>query len=467
MPRTVLIVDDEPLKLITLEERLREAGFNVATATDGRKAQALLESGTVDALVTDVRMPGMDGLALLEKVRAASPGMPVLVMTGYGAVEDAVRAMRAGAMDYLVKPVSGEEIALRLTRAFEVAEISAENRRLKSDLDRLGGGRPVVISEKMKAVFASLRRAAETDATIVLTGETGVGKEVCARYVHENSPRKARPFTAVSCAALAAGVIESELFGHERGAFTGANLRREGLFHAAHQGTLFLDDIDDVPLEVQVKLLRVLENGTYSRVGGTERIRSDVRVVAATKHSLAKMAAEGRFRDDLMYRLSVVSVDVPPLRERPEDVPALAEHFLLRSLARMGRPQTRFTPAALEALCGWRWPGNVRELENLIESLVVLHSGHEIDVSHLPPRILESPKSPLFSLHLTGRERVDLDVAISSFEQALLQWALDKSGGNQAQAAQSLGMARTTLQYRLGKRPEGENSAENKPKADG
>ena len=273
LARTVLIVDDEILKLMTLKDFLTKAGMNVLTAQDGISALEKLKSEKIHALITDVRMPGINGFALLEKSKELDLSRPVLVMTGYGAIEDAVRAMRLGATDYLTKPISSEEILVRLERAFAVSQINNENRQLKNEIQRLKKGpEPLVVSEKMKSVFDRLTRAAQTDATVLLIGETGVGKEVCARYLHAQSPRSQGPFVVVSCAAFASNLVESELFGHEKGAFTGATARREGRIFAANHGTFFLDDIDDVPLEVQTKLLRVLEDSAYERVGGGEKI---------------------------------------------------------------------------------------------------------------------------------------------------------------------------------------------------
>lgn len=452
MKRTVLIADDEILKLMTLKDHLGKAGLNVVTATDGDQALELLRTEKVHALVTDVRMPGIGGLSLLEKSRELDPSRPVLVMTGYGDVEDAVRAMRAGAEDYITKPVSAEEILVRLERAFAVTQMSSECHRLRDEIERLGGpSEPVVVSEKMRLVFEKLNRAAETYATVLLVGETGTGKEVCARYLHRHSKRGSGPFGVVSCAALAPGVVESELFGHEKGAFTGAASRREGRLSAAGGGTLFLDDVDDIPLEVQTKLLRVLEDSTYQRVGGSEIMRADVRFVAATKKNLGELVREGKFRDDLMYRLKVVQVDLPPLRERAEEIPVLAEYFLKRSLARMGRPQMRFTGEALEAMKTFLWPGNIRELEHLVDSLVAIHVGDTIGLADLPKRVAPDDYSPLFTVNTNGREEIALDRVLGDFEKRLLTWALERADGNQGKAAQMLGIPRSTFQYRWSK----------------
>lgn len=452
MRYTVLTADDEMLKLMTLKNHLTKAGLNVLTATDGLAAFELLRTVEVHALITDVRMPGMSGLSLLEKSKELDPARPVLVMTGYGAVADAVRAMRAGAVDYLTKPVSAEEILLRLERAFDISRLSQEYSRLRDEVNRLSGVvEPVAASPKMRAVLELLRRAAETEATILLVGETGTGKEVCARYLHGHSRRAKGPFVPVSAASLAPGVVESELFGHEKGAFTGAVGRREGRLAMAAGGTLFLDDIDDVSPEIQAKLLRVLEDATYERVGGAEPIHADIRFAAATKRDLKQLVAAGRFREDLMYRLMVVQIELPPLRERTEDVSVLAEHFLKRSLVRMGRPPKVFTPEAIEVLKKYAWPGNVRELEHVIDSLVALHGGEQITPADMPPSLSVSDQRPLFRLNTEGKQEINLEQALADFEASILNWAMTQAQGNQVKAAQLLRVPRSTLQYRLSK----------------
>jgi DNA-binding NtrC family response regulator len=448
--KTVLIADDEMLKLMTLKESLKKAGYNVVTAQDGNAALDFLKTAKVHALITDVRMPGIDGLSLLEKSKELDPSRPVLVMTGYGAIEDAVQAMRLGATDYLAKPISSDEILVRLERAFAVSQINNENQNLRSELQRLKTSlEPLIVSEKMKSVFEKLARAAQTDATVLLIGETGVGKEICARYLHNQSRRSQGPFVVVSCAALAPSLVESELFGHEKGAFTGASTRREGRIFASNHGTLFLDDIDDIPLEVQTKLLRVLEDSTYERVGGTEKIQVDVRFVAATKRDLRELCAAKKFRDDLMYRLSVVQIEIPLLRERSEEIPLLAEHFLRAALVKVGRPFKRFTKEAMDKMAAYSWPGNVRELEHVIEGLVAIHQGEEIRAEDLPAQITACCKFPLFSLNIQDQDSVNLDEAILDFERAMLSWALERAQGNQARAAAMLKIPRSTFQYRL------------------
>ncbi|HEY3321080.1 MAG TPA: sigma-54 dependent transcriptional regulator [Planctomycetota bacterium] len=447
--RTVLIVDDEPLKILTLEEHLAQAGYKVLTAVDGQDALNLLKTKSIDALVTDVRMPGLDGLSLLEESMKLSPNRPVLVMTGYEEVQDAVRAMKAGALDYMVKPVSGEEITLRLNRTLADSALAGENQRLRHEVQRLKGqSDAVIVGQGMQPVCQVLEKAASTDSTVLIIGETGTGKEMCSRFLHQRSPRAQGPFIVVPCAALPQTLIESELFGHERGAFTGATARRPGYFTNADGGTILLDDVDDLPLEVQGRLLHVLQSRTFQRVGGTRAERVDVRIVAATKKDLGTLVKEKTFRDDLMYRLSVVTVQIPPLRARREDIPVLADFFLKCSVQRLGRKPKTFTPDALQALAEYVWPGNVRELEHVIESTVVMHSGTEVVRSDLPGMLRAPSHDPLFSLHVDGRAEISLETTLADFERALLRWAFDRAEGNQGAAAKLLGIPRSTFQYR-------------------
>jgi DNA-binding NtrC family response regulator len=447
--RMVLIADDEPLKVLTLEEYLVQAGYRVLTAVSGHEALALLKQQPIDALVTDVRMPGLDGLALLEESIKLDPARPVLVMTGYGDVQTAVKAMKAGAIDYMVKPVSGEEIALRLDRALVESALVGENLRLRHEVQRLGGqSKSAIVGRGMREVCDALDRAAGTDATVLLHGETGTGKEVCARYLHSRSARARGPFVVVSCATLSPSLIESELFGHEKGAFTGAAARRDGYFAVAGEGTLFLDDVDDLPLEMQGKLLHVLQSRTYNRVGGTRLEKADVRIVAATKLDLREQVAQKRFRDDLMYRLNVVTITIPPLRERKADIPELAEFFLKCAMSRFGRGPKHFTPDALEALAVCRWPGNVRELEHVVDSIVIMHSGTEITASDLLPMARSERQYPLFSLNTDDQEAISFEKTMLEFERALLSWAFEKGEHNQGRAARLLGIPRSTFQYR-------------------
>jgi DNA-binding NtrC family response regulator len=447
--KTVLIADDEPLKVLTLEEHLTQAGYTVLTAVDGNAAMALLKTKPVDALITDVRMPGLDGLQLLDASRQLDPNRPVLVMTGYDEVADAVRAMKAGAIDYLVKPVSGEAIALRLERALAESRLAGENQLLRREVEKLGGRiDPVIVGRGMDATRQALEKAAATNATVLLVGETGTGKELCARYLHRHSARAQGPFVSVPCTALPQTLVESELFGHEKGAFTGATVRRDGYFSAAHSGTLLLDDIDDLPLDVQSRLLQILQSGVINRVGSSRPEHVDVRMVASTKKDLNSLVHKRLFRDDLMYRLSVITIHIPPLRARREDIPLLADFFLKCASARLGRKAKQLTEDTLRLLQAYDWPGNVRQLEHMMESVVVMHAGTEVEPENLPNLSALLPQDALFSLHVDGRESIPLEQTLASFERALLEWALKKADGNQAHAAKILSIPRSTFQYR-------------------
>lgn len=447
--KTILIVDDEPLKVLTLEEHLTQAGYTVLTAVNGEGAMTLLRSRPVDALVTDVRMPGMSGLELLEASKQQAPNRPVLVMTGYDEVSDAVRAMKAGAIDYLIKPVSGEAIAIRIERALVESELVGENLMLRREVDKLKGqAAPVIIGRGMDETRNALEKAAVTDSTVLLVGETGTGKEICARYLHQHSGRAKTAFVPVPCAALPQSLVESELFGHEKGAFTGASGRRDGYFSTADGGTLFLDDIDDLPLDVQSRLLRILQFNVLNRVGSTRPENIDVRMIASTKKDLNALVRNKFFRDDLMYRLSVITIHIPPLRARKDDIPVLADFFLKATTARLGRKAKTFSTEAMAILQAYDWPGNVRQLEHLIESVVVMHASEEIVPRDLPLLVPLQGHAGLFSLHVEGRQSIPLDKTLEAFEHALLDWALRKAGGNQAQAAKLLDIPRSTFQYR-------------------
>jgi DNA-binding NtrC family response regulator len=394
-------------------------------------------------------------LELLEASKQQDPDRPVLVMTGYDEVSDAVRAMKAGALDYLIKPVSGEAIALRIQRALAESELAGENLMLRREVDKLKGqAAPVIIGRGMDQTRSALEKAAATDSTVLLVGETGTGKEICARYLHQHSARAKAAFVPVPCAALPQSLVESELFGHEKGAFTGASGRRDGYFTAADNGTLFLDDIDDLPLDVQSRLLRVLQFNVLNRVGSVKPEKIDVRMIASTKKDLNTMVRKKLFRDDLMYRLSVISIHIPPLRARKDDIPILADFFLKATTTRLGRKPKTFAGKAMEVLQTYDWPGNVRQLEHIIESVVVMHEGAEIEPEDLPGLAALHGHDSVFSLHVEGRETIPLDRTLEAFEHALLGWALKRSSGNQAQAAKLLDIPRSTFQYRWRRNPE-------------
>jgi len=452
----ILIVDDEPLKRASLEAELTDDGFEVALAGDGEEALAVLERGPADIVVTDLRMPNMDGLALLKEVRRRWPETDVILVTAYGSVESAVEAIRRGAHDYLSKPLRYPELKHRLERLLELRAKTRENERLKARLEaEYRFGNVVGRSQAMQVVFERLRTIAETDATVLVFGETGTGKDMIANALHANGARRAGPFAKVSCAALNAGVIESELFGHEAGAFSGALKKKRGRFELANGGTLFLDEVDDIPLGLQVKLLRVLEEGTFERVGGEQTLGTDVRVVAATKVDLADLVRAKRFRADLYYRLNVVRVDLPPLRARGEDILHLAERFARSFAEARGKPVKELAPATLRALAAHSWPGNVRELAHAIERACLLAGGPTIEPGDLPETVRADSSAsaggaPAVRIEVPpGLERADLQDTLRRVEESLVRWALDKARGKQGRAAELLGVPRTTLRDRL------------------
>lgn len=448
----ILIVDDERIKRSILEDELKAGGYDVATAENPLDAEPKMAKAVFDVIVTDLRMPGQDGLSFLRQVKQRQPDQQVIVMTAYGTVETAVEAMKLGAFDYLLKPFATEELLLKLDRLLQYRRLASENEGLRQQLAVQGPSRIVGQSESIRRLLARIHMVAPTDSTVLIEGESGTGKELVARMLHATSHRSRGPFMAVSCAALPKELIESELFGHEPGAFTGAARQRVGRFELAHGGTLFLDEVEDIPMEVQVKLLRALQEGVFDRVGGEGAVHSNVRVVAATKRPIAPLVEQGRFREDLYYRLNVVPLHIPPLRERREDIPCLVEFFLQKLANRLNRDNLSVTPEALRKIQEYSWPGNVRQLEHVLEQMVALSSQGHLDVSDLPAPVLSTRCSNVISLSLEGRSKVDLAKVLEETEAALLEWAIQKCGGNVSQAADMLGIARSTLQYKMSKR---------------
>jgi DNA-binding NtrC family response regulator len=440
----VLVVDDEERMAAVVATALERAGYDCERCGSGEAALAALEARGADAVVTDWRMPGMDGVELLRRVHARWPRLPVIMLTAFGNVPAAVAAMRDGAFDYVVKPFDNDELRACVARALDLSRLERENRYLRQEVaGRYAPASVVAESPRSRELLELVRRVAPSKATVLVTGESGTGKELVARLLHFWSERVAGPFVAVNCKAFAEGVLESELFGHEKGAFTGAAAARAGCFERASGGTLFLDEIGEVTPEFQAKLLRVLQEGEVQRVGGGAPRSVDVRIVAATNRVLRDEVASGRFREDLFFRLNVIPVQLPPLRERPEDVLPLARHFLARHLGETGR-RLAFSPAAGTALAAHAWPGNVRELENAIERGVVLARGGLIE-----------PEDLLLHETTQASERPadggSLQAALDGAAAARLRAALDAAGGNRAEAARQLGIDRTTL-YRLMKR---------------
>lgn len=448
----ILLVDDEPIKSSVLSDRLQAAGYAVSSATNPIEARPLLETKTFDVVITDLRMPGQDGLTFLRELKAARPDQQVMVMTAYGTVSTAVEAMKLGAIDYLQKPFAAEELMLKLQKVLQYEQLTSENERLREQLARSRAECKIIgHSAPMRMVFERIEAVAPLDTTVLIEGESGTGKELVARTIHDFSLRRDGPFVAVSCAALPQELMESELFGHEAGAFTGATSRRLGRFETAHGGTIFLDDVDDIPRSVQVKLLRVLQERVVERVGSAEPIRVNVRVLAATKVPLAALVSSGDFREDLYYRLCVVPVQIPPLRDRWEDIPLLANHFLQRLAKKMNRGNLSLTNDAVKRLQQYSWPGNVREMEHFMERMVAISKNSEFDVDDIPD--LDSPgrSEGIVSLALQSVHRVDIENVVGEVECRLVRWALDQADGNLARAAELLNVPRSTLQYKVSK----------------
>jgi two-component system response regulator AtoC len=447
--QNVLVVDDEESMRHLLTVILSDRGYDVRAVGNGEDALRELAAREYDLVLSDVRMPRMDGLALVKKALELHPAITFIVMSAYGTHDTAIEAMKAGAYDYVSKPFKPDEVLLVLRKAEERLRLSRENRRLRSELsagfrlDNFVGGSPPV-----EELLRQVRKVAPTKATVLVTGESGTGKELVARAIHDLSPRSAMPFVAVNCGAIPAELIESEVFGHVRGAFTDASRDKKGLAAEADGGTLFLDEIGELPLQLQVKLLRFLEDGQVRRVGDTRSDRVDVRLVAATARDLPRATKEGLFREDLFYRLNVVNLRLPSLRERPEDVPALVEHFLAKHRRlRPDAPLRGVTPEALELLRAYRWPGNVRELEHAIERAVVLADGPTVEESDLPDDVRAGPgrAAPVPPMG------ADLSVkrAFRALEQQLIREALDRTGGNRTRAADLLDLSYRALLYKI------------------
>ena len=439
----VLVVDDEARVAGVVATALGRAGYECETCASGAAALAALEERAADVVVTDWRMPEMDGVELLRRLRARWPNLPVILLTAYGTIPSAVAAMREGAFDYVTKPFDNDDLRAAVSRALELARLARENRYLRQEVGTRYAPEAIIAeSPRTQEVLALVRRIAPSRASVLIQGESGTGKELVARLLHYWSERVGQPFVAVNCKAFAEGVLESELFGHEKGAFTGAVAARAGCFERAANGTLFLDEIAEVGVDFQAKLLRVLQDGEVLRVGGTQSRPVDVRIVAATNRALREEIAAGRFREDLYFRLNVIPIQLASLRERREDILPLARHVLARHAAEAGR-QLAFTPEAEQALLAHAWPGNVRELENAVERAVVLARGATISPEDF---LLEAATAaPAVAAGATLQAQLDLSAA------GHVRAALEAAGGNRAEAARALGIDRTTL-YRMMKR---------------
>ncbi|HCM27979.1 MAG TPA: transcriptional regulator [Treponema sp.] len=438
----LLIVDDEKNIREGLGTALELDGYEIALAADGDAGWKRFQRGDVDLVITDLRMPGISGEELLKRISSETPGVPVIVLTGHGTVETAVEAMRNGAYDFLTKPVNLDRLSLLVKRALSNRELALQNRRLMEDLERKKEFDNIVgTSAAMRKVFDTVRRVAPTKASVLITGESGVGKELIADALHELSPRKGKPLVKVHCAALASTLLESELFGHEKGAFTGAAGRRRGRFELAHEGTLFLDEIGEIDQNVQIKILRVLQDKKFERVGGEDTLEVDVRIIAATNRELKAEIEKGNFREDLFYRLNVVNIHVPPLRERKDDIPLLAASFLKEFARENGKKIEGLEARARAALYAYDWPGNIRELRNCLESAVVMSKGAVVALDDLPPSVRPTGEQ--------GWMRIPVGTTLAEAEKVVIRETLSANKGNKSRAAEVLDIGRKTLHRKL------------------
>ena len=440
----ILIVEDEPKMRRLLELNLGEEGFTTHVVPDAESGLKILNSEPIDLVLTDFRLPGMNGLEFLQQVKGINPAIPVVMMTAYGTVESAVEAMKLGASDYVLKPFSMDEIVLVVRKELASSALRRENVQLREALKQRYEYKNIIAqSEKMQNVLGLVERVAPTNSTVLLGGESGVGKDLIARAIHEHSQRASGPFVKINSTAIPENLLESELFGFEKGAFSGAIAGKPGKFELADKGSLFLDEIGDVPASIQVKLLRVLQEREFERLGGTKTLKVDVRLIAATNRDLRAALEEGTFREDLYYRLNVVAIDIPPLREHKEDIPSLVNFFLQKLAESSGVPVKRITPAAMQVLLNHYWPGNVRELENTLERSVTLSASDVLDVTDIrldrPARSNSGDTQPVLPEGMT----------LEAWEQEIIRHALKLANGNKSQAARALGLSRNALRYRL------------------
>jgi len=450
----VFVVEDNATMRQGLEQVLQHLGFAVSTFERAETALPEISRRKPHVLVSDYKLPGMDGLALLDQARAVHASLEVVLITAFGSIDLAVQAMQRGAADFITKPFSPDEIGVKLERLRqriaerrELDRLAAENQYLRNQVEgEFNYGDIIGNAAAMQEVFRTLAKVAPTDASVIIYGESGTGKELIARALHKNSPRRDQPFIRVSCGALAEGVLESELFGHEKGAFTGALRRKPGRFELAHRGSIFLDEVGDIAPGTQVKLLRVLQEKEFERVGGEETVSVDVRVIAATNRKLKEETAAGRFREDLYYRLHIVPITLPPLRQRPGDIPALTTHFLKRLGSELGKSDLTLDDSALASMREYHWPGNVRELENVLERAAVLCEGNRITLADLPPLVKD--RAAVLSL---PDDNMDLNHTLEQVEKALIERAMTRAHGVKAEAARQLGIKTTTLLYKLTK----------------
>ena len=444
----ILVIDDEAAQRDILTGYLKKKGYKIFSASSGKESIEITKNNPVDIILSDFKMPDLNGIEVLEQVKKINPEISFVIVTAYGTVENAVKAMRLGAFDYISKPVDLDELDLMIERIIEHKNLKSENQLLKTQLQEKHKISSIVSqSQKMEEVINVAARVADSKATVLITGENGTGKEVLAKAIHYMSPRKEKPFIAVNVPALTETLLESELFGHERGAFTGADKMKKGRFEIADGGTIFLDEVGDIPQSIQVKLLRVLQEHQFERVGGTERIEVDVRIIAATNRDLEQKIKDGSFREDLYYRLNVVSINIPPLRERREDILPLIENFIDKYCKENNKEKLEVSKETFDVLIKYSYPGNVRELENIIERAVVLTRGKVITLNDLPMNI----KGFKDEKALGSLDEGTLTDQVEALEKQLIYDALQESGGNQTKAGKLLGLTERNLRYKLKK----------------
>ena len=446
----ILIVDDEKSLLDLLSVVFKKEGYGVRTASSGVQARDILEKEPVDLVITDIKMPQTSGMDVLKFAKGLDPEIPVILITAYGSIKQAIDALKAGALDYVVKPFDVEELKILVARGLEKVHLKQENILLKRDLkDRYGFEKMVGKSRTMHEIYTLIEKVATTDSTVLITGESGTGKEMAARAVHAQSPRRDGQFVSINCAALPENLLESELFGHTRGSFTGAVSDKKGLFEAATRGTLFLDEVGEMSPWTQVKLLRAIQERVVRRVGGNHEIPIDVRIIAATNQDLKKRIVEGKFREELFYRLNVISFEMPPLRKRTEDIPLLVGHFLEKYCTKLGKPMKRMTPDVIGLLEAYHWPGNIRELENVVERVVAIEDRETITASCLPLEIV-SPKRKE-DMDFLFRPGFSLSAHVDELTKKYVNQALLATAGNLRQASPLLGISYRTLRYLIDK----------------
>lgn len=448
MNATILIVEDDPSLRRIMQLRMSHNGFRVLCSDSAEEALVVMDREPVDLVLSDLMLPGLSGIELLKQVKSQFPSAAVIVLTAFGTVETAVEAMKSGAFDYLTKPVDAEELMLTVERALETARLREEVSSLRINVSKKYGFENVLgHSPKLLYVLDIASRAAATNSTVLVHGETGTGKELLAKAIHFNSTRASKPFVAINCGAIPRELLESELFGHTKGAFTGAIAHKKGRIEMANGGTLFLDEIGEMPPELQVKLLRVIQEREIEKIGATEPLKVDVRLVAATHRNLANMIEDGSFREDLYYRLAVIPVELPPLRDRSEDIPELVEFFFARAKERAQRTSLRLPPELMPYFASYRWPGNIRELENIMERISVLARGPDVALADLPASMTAAPvRADILQVDMP-----QAGISLERVERDLIQRALERFDGNQSQAARYLDISRKTLIYRMEK----------------